>query len=96
MTTNLGTVAADVAMKSAVEYMSVHNLEADLDALTECIRFWCKSKLPQAIKDASDAYEANMPKIAEATFIATMRLAGIEAAKEAGFPKAGHPVKCLA
>jgi hypothetical protein len=40
--------------------------------------------LPEALADAKAAIEANMGKVAEATFVMTIRLAGIEAAKEVG------------
>lgn len=92
---SLGRLAADAAMRAAVEYIHVHNLQADTAALLECIRSWCRIKLPEALKDAKEALECGMGQIAEATFLATMRQAGIEAAKEAGFPKAGEPVKAL-
>ena len=79
-------VGAVAAMSAAVEYLDGHNLKANKDALFECVQSWMKAKLQAALHDAKEAIDANMPKIAEATFLATMRQAGIEAAKEAGFP----------
>lgn len=85
-TNDLGTVAAQIAMKSAVQYLTVHKLKADPAALAECLKSWCKIQLPAALHDAREAMNCGMSQIAEATFAATMSIAGIEAAKEAGFP----------
>jgi len=85
---SLGDVAIEIATRGAWEYLRVHQLQADPEALAECLRSWCKIKLPLALKDAKDAIDAHMPQVAEATFAATMVQAGIEAAKEAGFPQA--------
>ena len=82
----LARFAVDAAARSAVEYLKAHNLKADPDALLSCIRSWCKIKLPEALRDAKDALDAGMSQAAEQTFAATMALAGIEAAKEAGLP----------
>lgn len=87
-TDGLGKVAAEVAMGAAILYLKQHNLDADTGALAECLRTWCRIKLPEALRDAKEAIAAHMPQAAEATFRATMALAGIEAAKEAGFPAA--------
>lgn len=91
----LGTVAANVAMKAAVEYVRVHRLQYDAEALCNCIKSWCKIMLPQALKDAKEAIDCGMTAIAEMTFKATMAKAGIEAAREAGMPLAGEQAKYL-
>jgi len=83
----LGTAASQTAMKAAAEYLRKHNLGADVDALCECIRAHMRAALPGALNDAKAALDANMGAVAERTFLASMALAGIEAAKEAGFPK---------
>ena len=77
-------VAADTAMRAAADYLITKGLRYDLDALVARIRSWIKIKLPEALRDAQQALDANMPQIAAAAFLASMRLAGIEAAKEAG------------
>ena len=86
MSDSLVKFAVDAAIRGAVEYLKAHNLAADPDALLSCVRSWCKIKLPEALRDAKDALDAGMSEVAEQTFAATMALAGIEAAKEAGSP----------
>ena len=83
---SLGSIFADTAMRAAVEYLRVHSLKADVDALLECLRSWCRIKLDEALRDAKEAIACNMMQVAMATFKATAAQAGIEAAKEAGFP----------
>lgn len=80
-----------IAAKAALDYLQTHGLEADRAALVECVMSWIKAKLPEAINDALDAFSVpGMERVGEATFAATMMQAGIEAAKEAGFPKGGR------
>lgn len=81
---------AQIAMRAAAEYLRRHDLGADPAALTATLRAWLKIKLPEAMRDARQALEAGMGKVAEQTFAASMAQAGIEAAKEAGFPKGGR------
>lgn len=85
---NLGEIAANTALKSAIRYMDVHNLQATPDVLSACIRSWVKIKLPGALHDAKEALDAHMGQVAEQTFLLSMAQAGIEAAKEASFPRA--------
>ena len=75
--------AAKIAIIGAREYLRVHNLQADETALVACCKSWLKIKLPEALNDAKAAMDCGMHQAAEATFKATMILAGIEAAKEA-------------
>lgn len=82
----VGRIGAETAMRAAAEYLRAHSLQADTRALCECIRSWIKIKLPEALRDAKEALDAGMGQVAETTFRASMALAGIEAAKEAGFP----------
>lgn len=82
---DLGQIAVSAALRSAQQYMHVHNLKADEKVLWECCKSWCKIKLPEAIADARAAYDCGMNQAGDATFIASMVQAGIEAAKEAGF-----------
>lgn len=76
-----------IAVRAAVEYLRVHNLTAQDAALTACLRSWLKIKLPEALRDAKEAFDCHMGQVAEATFALTIAQAGIEAAKEAGQPK---------
>lgn len=83
----LGKALADVAMRAAVEYLHGHGLTADAGALSACIRAWAKIKLDEAIRDGRAALDAGLGEgIAWQTMAATMALAGIEAAREAGLP----------
>ena len=85
-TQSLGQAAFDIAARGACEYLKAHNLRADIPALTQCVRSWCTVKMPEALQDARAAAEIGMVDVAEQTFAATMVLAGIEAAKETGYP----------
>ena len=88
----LGNIAAETAMRAAAEYIRQNNLKVlDYDAATECLRSWCKIKLPQAMADAKQAIDAGMGRVAEATFLASMAQAGIEAAKEFAWPADYQP-----
>lgn len=90
----LGTAAAEIAMRAAAEYVRANNLKVlDYDAATACLRSWCKIKLPQALADAKQAQECGMSHVAEMTFKATMAEAGIEAAKEFAWPADYQPVE---
>jgi hypothetical protein len=81
---NLGETAAKTAMVAAAEYLRVHKLVCkDYAAAAECIKSHIKMRLDQAMKDA---LECGMDAIAAATFTASMAEAGIEAAKEFGWP----------
>ncbi len=85
---NLINVAGETAMRGAAEYLAAHNLVSNDDkALCECIKSWIKINLPQALADAKEALDAGMEQAANATFLLSMKLAGIEAAKECGLPK---------
>jgi hypothetical protein len=83
---NLAVLAWRAAVVAAHKYLEANHLRADADALAECCKSWCKIKLPEAMADARKALECGMDMVAERTFIASMMLAGVEAAKEAGFP----------
>lgn len=84
---NLGTIAAEVAMRAAAEYVRSNGLKVvDYDAATECLRSHCKARLPLALDAAKKALDCKMGQVAEATFKAEMALAGIEAAKEFSVP----------
>lgn len=82
----LADAAVMIAAQGARQYLDVHRLKADPAALTACLKSWVKAKFPEALNDAKAAISAGMAQMAEATFAATMKLAGIEAAKEAARP----------
>jgi len=84
---NLGETAVAIAAEAARIYLDRHNLAATPEALSATLRSWVKSNLAEALRDAKDALDANMLQAAEITFKASMVQAGIEAAKEAGFPR---------
>ena len=89
MTTPTGALAEaamKIATRGAVAYLDKNHLQADASALAECLRSWVKIQMPQALKDAKEALAVGMGQVAEQTFAASMVLAGVEAAKEAGFP----------
>ncbi len=76
--------AADTAMRAAADYVRRNGLTVtDYDQATAALRQVVKARLGQALDDARDALDAHMgAAIAQATFDASMRLAGIEAAKQ--------------
>ena len=80
---SLGTLAANVAMKSAAAYVRTHGLTVDVDVLLECLRHSIRERITGALDDARDAFACGMADAAESTFVADMSLAGIEAAKQA-------------
>jgi hypothetical protein len=85
---NLGEIAVKTAAESAVVWMNQNNAKPEsTDSFCESIKAMVKIRLPEALKDAKDAFDANMGACAEQTFIASMRLAGIEAAKECAIPR---------
>ena len=82
----LGEQTMHIAAQAAMRYLETHNLTASPDALASCLTSWVRAKLPEALHDAKEAIDARLPGYGELTFEATIALAGIEAAKEAGFP----------
>jgi len=83
-TSNIGQVCVKIALRAACAYLKEHKLTADDEPLFACVRSWCEIKLPEAITDYKDACDCGMEQIGQKSFLATMALAGIEAAKEAG------------
>ncbi|MDO8632787.1 MAG: hypothetical protein Q7R41_20080, partial [Phycisphaerales bacterium] len=81
------------ALNGARSYLRAHNLTATNEALSAALSRCMKAAVPAALADAKAAFDAHMPKIGEATFAASMRLAGIEAAKEAGAPVLGESLR---
>jgi len=81
----IGERTFEIATQAAMQYLETHNLTSDPDALASCLSFWVRAKLPEALRDAKEALDAGLTESAELTYEATIVLAGIEAAKEAGF-----------
>lgn len=82
------TAMAACAMRAASEYLARHSLTADPRTLTERLKAHLKLALPRALADAKAAMDARMERVALQIFEASLALAGIEAAKEAGVPRA--------
>jgi hypothetical protein len=78
------------AARGANEYLRTEKLQADPDVLAECVKSWINIKLPEALRDAKEAFACHMEQVGLATFAASMVSAGIEAAKEAGH-RAAYP-----
>ncbi len=87
ITGKFAEAASSAAMHAAAEYLEKHGLEAEPEAVCSCIRAHVKARMGEALHDAREAADAGMTRIATDTFLATMALAGIEAAKEAGVPR---------
>ncbi len=82
----LADAACTIALRSAQLYLTQHSLKATNLALSECLKAHVKAALPAALHDAKSAFDCNMVQVGVSTFTATISLAGIEAAKEAGMP----------
>lgn len=83
----LAELAAKQVLLAASEYCHVHNIRADPAALAKCCRAHGLLRLPEALADAKAALDCRMEQVAVATFVASMRQAGIEAAKECCLPR---------
>lgn len=86
----LGERTFEIATLAAMRYLETHGLTASPDALASCLTSWVRAKLPEALRDAREAVDAGMSEYADLTYKATIVLAGIEAAKEAGFAASGE------
>jgi hypothetical protein len=81
----LGEISAGIVLRACAAYLHTHGLTASPEAMAACCNSWGKIKLAEALKDARDARDCGMDKVATATFCASMAQAGIEAAKECGY-----------
>lgn len=82
---SLGTVAAEVAMRSAAAYLQQHNADTqaiNYSRLTEILRRATRAALSQALEDAREAFACRMDTIGVWTFQASFVIAGTTAAKE--------------
>jgi len=86
----LGERTFEIATQAAMRYLETHELTAEPDALASCLSSWVRAKLPEALRDAKEALDAGLTEYAELAYKATIVLAGIEAAKEAGFAASGE------
>ena len=88
---NLGTVAADVAAKAAIQYLRGRDILGkewfNADAISKALQTRVKLALPEALKDAKEALDLGMGPVGETTFMVSMALAGIKAAKDV-YPEA--------
>jgi hypothetical protein len=82
MATTLMDVAIKAATQGAIEHIKANSLKVDFATLSESLRSMTKIRMPAALHDAKAALDAGMGSVAEQTFLASMVLAGIEAAKE--------------
>lgn len=79
---SLGRLASDVAMRAFVDYARRQRKTFDLDVAIATLRRVCRERVHEALADAREALDCGMGAAAEATFVSSMRLAGIDAAKE--------------
>lgn len=82
----LASAAATIAMTAAADALRRLKLQADPEMLAGALRLSVAGHLAQAIADAREALQLGMQDTATATFAASMRLAGIEAARQVGCP----------
>lgn len=79
----LGEIAADAAMRGAAEWVRRHpDAPLNTEALTLALRAHARDALDDALAHAREALNAGMGAVAELSFLASMRLAGIAAARE--------------
>ena len=84
MGNELARIAADATMLGAVEYARAKGAPVDttIAQLSALCRQACLDALPGAMRDAKEAFAVpGMEQIGEMTFLASMKLAGIAAAK---------------
>ena len=81
----LGEAMAEEMMFGAIQYMKTKNFdmhdETKFNAILNAIRAGARSAMDEAFTDAKAAFDAHMDQIGTQTAMATMRLAGIRAAK---------------
>lgn len=80
---DLVDIAASAMLEGAAAYMRANGRDprAHADALTTSVREIAATALTAALNDARDAINIGMVDVGVATFVASMRLAGIAAAK---------------
>ena len=84
---SLAKYSSDVAMHAAVDALRARKITApDYERVTVAIKSRIVDALSEALADAREAIKAGMSKAAEATWIASFRLAGINAVGDV-YPK---------
>jgi hypothetical protein len=77
------SISANHAMTAAAEYIRRNGLTVgDYEVACTVLRQEVKAVLNEALEDAKVAVDAGMVSMAETTFLASMRIAGIAAAKQ--------------
>ena len=74
--------AKSIACWGARTYLEANDKTADTDTLARAIIVKLKTAMPEALRDAKEAFAANMGDAAVETFRVSIVLAGVEAAKE--------------
>jgi len=80
--------AATVAMDSSIKWLhsngyKPNNLsDSEIEGLVLILRRQVKVAIEEGLRDASEALDCGMDQVAVGTFLASMRLAGINSAKE--------------
>jgi hypothetical protein len=80
----LGRIGAEVAMVAAADVLRAAGRREDgiAERVCERLRIVMPDAIAEGLRDAKEALDANMAQVAEATFLATLRLAAIKATKE--------------
>ena len=76
--------AVKVMMNAAVDWCHVHGnrpTDEQIDRLDSALRERTDAAIAEGLRDAREAHEAGMVQVVPATFLASMRTAGIEAAR---------------
>jgi hypothetical protein len=84
---HFGAIAANTAMRGAIDYLLAHGqtrqqIAAQAGTLCAAIKAGALAALPAALADARAALDCGMGAAAERTFLASMTLAGIAAVRE--------------
>lgn len=81
---DLGTVMAETAIEGFAQYVDVHGCEmADrYEEATRKLEDAVVAEVGPALADARDAFEVGMAGVAQATFLLSAKIVGINVAKE--------------
>lgn len=90
----LARAAAETAMHGAADWLRARGAATTCDTavLVAAIRAKLKERLASALADAREALDAGLPGAAESGFLADMRLAGIDAARETAETRRAEPL----
>lgn len=85
----IGVHSADIAMKAAADAIRARKIASvDYQAITDALRARTSVALEEAMRDTKEALDAHMDAMAEATWAASFRLAGIRAVADVYGPAA--------